>query len=105
MSGNSNSNRGKVNVKVRFEKNFTFWYEKGANIFVIEIIKTGYKIQLISKPTSRRFKNNELTLEKSQFLTKSVLALPNKGRIKETKTPSILVNLLTVEKSSKRKTN
>ena len=76
MNDNSNSKKGKVNVKGTFKKNQRFWDKKRANISIIEIIKTGYKNWLI----------------KSRFVTESVLTLPNTGRIKETKVTSFEKN-------------
>ena len=67
-----------------------FWHEVEADVSVIDIIDTGYKIFFASGLTKKFFENNRSAIENSDFVPDIIERLLNTGRIVETDAPPTL---------------
>ena len=82
------------NIKGSLRKNFSFWKEIRTSQFVLDIIKTGYKIPFLKSTKSSFSRNNRSDVENSNFVEEAIADLLNKGCVIEV--PFKVVNLLTV---------
>ena len=62
-------------LKGRLKNHVTFWESINANRFIVEVIKSGYRIPLINTPVSRYFPNNRSAFDHSQFVESAILEL------------------------------
>ena len=90
--------RNKANVKESLHKNLEHWHHIGANPSVIDTVENDY-----SRFNNFVLWNNQSILQNEYFVTHTVKKLFQSGRIKETRIPFYIVNLLTVAKNSYKK--
>ncbi len=98
--GASNESR-KVIGNLR--RNAEAWVEFGANEFILDIIKNGYKIPFIQTPDPACFKNNRSALKERDFVEKAISDLLEIGGIVESKRKPKVVNPLTVANKNSKK--
>ena len=90
-------------VKGRLSKNIDFWKSIGANDFIIETIRDGYKIPFYSLPESCKLKNNKSARDESQFVSEAILDLIKRVLVVKCETAPYIVNPLTVSVQSSGK--
>ena len=81
-------------VKGSLRKNIGFWQKIGANQFIIDTIREGYKITIFADPQPRYFKNNESAPAESAPVCKKIQELLRVGLIQETSQPYTVINPL-----------
>ena len=59
-------------LKGRLRPCLSYWHTIGANSFVIDTIKFGYRIPFISTPCQARFSNNQLALNNASFVKSAI---------------------------------
>ena len=59
-------------LKGRLRSCLSYWYTIGANSFVIDTIKFGYRIPFISTPCEARFSNNQSALNNASFVESAI---------------------------------
>ncbi len=77
-------------------RNAEAWVELGANKFILDIVKTGYKIPFLQTPDPANFRNNRSALNERDFVDEAISELLQIGGILETKVLPRVVNPLTV---------
>ena len=85
-------------VKGRLRSCIPYWEHLGANSVVLDILRGGYKIPLLSPPPTAYFENNRSALSERVFVDSEVIALLESGRVRELSAPPHIVNPLTVSK-------
>ena len=55
-------------LKGRLKAKLDYWHIIGANSFVIDTIKCGYRIPFISTPCKAHFRNNKSALDNAPFI-------------------------------------
>ena len=90
-------------VKGSLKNRLQFWHKINANVSIIDVLKNGYKIPVITLPKAAKFPNNHSTLNHANFVTQAVKQLLNKGRIKEVKILPYVVNPLSVSGNGSQK--
>ena len=70
---------------------------------VMDVLKKGYKIQLVTLLKAAKFLNNHSALNNANFVTQPVEKLLITVRIKEVKNPPDVVNPLSVSENGSQK--
>ena len=103
VDGNVNSNiDNTVKVKGSLRSHLDFWLKINANQYVINVIKEGYRLPLITNPETCHLKNNKSSLENSDFVKEAIQELLNSGSVIETTTKPFVINPLTVAKNKNK---
>ena len=74
----------------------------GASDFILETIRTGYKIPFIKTPEPAKFKNNWSALRNGAFVETAIDELLEHGGVIELESPPTVVNPLTVSESGEK---
>ena len=74
----------------------------GASEFVINTIRTGYKLPFLHQPKKAKFRNNQSALRNEEFVSAAIAELLESGRISKMKDPAV-VNPLTVSEKGMKK--
>ena len=83
-------------LKGRLKTKLDYWHTIGANSFVIDTIKRGYRIPFISTPCKAHFRNNESDLDNASFAEYAISELvSNHAVVKAPYVPHV-VNPLSV---------
>ncbi len=77
-------------------RNSEAWVELGANKFILDIVKTGYKIPFYRTPDPASFRNNRSALNEREFVNEAISELLQIGGILESNVSPTVVNPLTV---------
>ena len=95
-------NEGSSNtIKGNLRRHAEFWEkELGANDFILNVIKFGYKIPLRYIPAPTEFKNNLSALKESEFVEDSIKKLLQQYFISEVEQPHYMTSPLSVARSS-----
>ena len=80
-----------------------FWMTFCTSLFILDIIRVGYKIPFISVPPKAIFSNNKSALTETDFVEAEISRLLSKGYIKWVSQPPHVVNPLTVSINDKGK--
>ena len=91
-----------ISVKGRLKNHVEKWEQMGANKFVMDTIRHGYKIPFLRTPDKARFTNNRSALRNIAFVTSSIRELLLDGRIKKMGSPTV-VNPLSVSTRGEKK--
>lgn len=83
-------------VKNRLREHIKFWENIGANQFILDTIKYGYKIPFYSLPSKSILKNNCSALKESEFVKEAINDLLDRGLIEKCSHIPIVVNPLSV---------
>ena len=78
----------------------SFWKNINTSEFIIDIIKSGYKIPFVNEPENIILKNNKSALDQTEFVEKAIKELSNANLIREESSRPHVVNPLTVSISS-----
>ena len=62
------SGSGNINVKNRLKTSLSFWKNINTSEFIIDIIKSGYKIPFVNEPENIILKNNKSALDQTEFV-------------------------------------
>ena len=90
-------------LKGRLKNHVTFWESINANRFIVEVIKSGYRIPFINTPVSRYFPNNRSAFDHSQFVESAILELVKNSAVVEVSSIPRVVSPLSVSISSSGK--
>ena len=71
-------------LKCRLKAHLPYWESIDANCFVIETIKSGYRILFIETPIRAQLANNKSALEHSEFVESAIRACSHGGEISRT---------------------
>ena len=88
------------NVKGRLKKRWLFWEQLGANKFIVNVIREGYKLNFESIPSEKYFKNNQSALNNVEFVNETLRELLNSGTIIEVPFQPTVVSPLSVNTRS-----
>ena len=94
------SGSGNINVKNRLKTSLSFWKNINTSEFIIDIIKSGYKIPFVNEPENITLKNNKSALDHTEFVKKAIKELSDANLIREESSRPHVVNPLTVSISS-----
>ena len=83
-------------VKGRLKKRRLFWEQLGANKFILNILKEGYKMPFISTPPYKISRNNKSAFDNESFVTSTVKELLRAGSVIEVPFKPAVVNPLSV---------
>ena len=89
-----------INVKGRLKQSFDFWENIGTSSFILDVIKYGYKIPLLSQPESIFLNNNKSALDHKEFVSKAILDLVKNGLVKNVLFKPHVINPLSVSVNS-----
>ena len=84
-------------VKGRLKKHYLFWEQIGANKFILNVIREGYKLPFLSSPTESFRQNNQSAFDSASFVTSSVDELLRSGSVIEVPFRPAVVNPLGVD--------
>jgi len=84
-------------VKGRLKKRWKFWEQLGANKFIVNLLKEGYKMPFISPPTYKNMKNNKSAYDNEIFVSATVKDLLISGSVIEVPFEPFIVNPLSVD--------
>ena len=90
-------------VKGKLKANVRYWEDIGANKTILNVIRDGYMIPLVTTPERASFKNNKSALRNKNFVDEAICELLATGRIVETDKAPYVVNPLSVSTSSSGK--
>ena len=92
-------------LKGRLRSCLSYWHTIGANSFVIDTIKFGYRIPFISTPCQARFSNNQSALNNASFVESAIAELVHTHAVVEVPFIPHVVNPLSVsiQSSGKRR--
>ena len=91
------------NVLGRLKARIDYWEQIGAPEFILDTLRTGYKLPLIDTPESRSFRNNESALRNQEFVSEAIDDLLQSGRIIKLRTLPYVVNPLSVSENGKKR--
>ena len=83
-------------LKGRLRSCLSYWHTIGANSFVIDTIKFGYRIPFISTPCQARFSNNQSALNNASFVESAIAELVHTHAVVEVPFIPHVVNPLSV---------
>jgi len=98
-----NSELDSCHVKGRLQKRLIFWEQLGANNFVLDTIKNGYKLPFVHIPRESYKKNNKTALDNSSFVSNTINELLDSGSIIEVPFKPTVINPLSVSFNSSGK--
>ena len=84
-------------VKGRLKKRWKFWEQLGANKFIVNLLKNGYKMPFMSIPTYKNTKNNASALDNESFVFSTLQDLLKSGSVIEVPFEPLVVNPLSVD--------
>ena len=90
-------------LKGRLRSCLSYWHTIGANSFVIDTIKFGYRIPFISTPCQARFSNNQSALNNESFVESAIAELVHTHAVVEVPFIPHVVNPLSVSIQSSGK--
>ena len=90
-------------LKGRLKTKLDYWHTIGANNFVIDTIKFGYRIPFISTPCRALFHNNKSALENASFVESAISELVGNHSVIEVPFVPHVVNPLSVSIQSSGK--
>ena len=90
-------------LKGRLRSCLSYWHTIGANSFVIDTIKFGYRIPFISTPCQARFSNNQSALNNASFVESAIAELVHTHALVEVPFIPHVVNPLSVSIQSSGK--
>ena len=90
-------------LKGRLRSCLSYWHTIGANSFVIDTIKFGYRIPFISTPCQARFSNNQSALNNASFVESAIAELVHTHAVVELPFIPHVVNPLSVSIQSSGK--
>ena len=90
-------------VKGKLKSYAKKWEEIGANKFIFDVIKNGYKIPYINTPKTRVFKNNQSAIAEVDFVSSTIDDLIKSGSVIETNRQPRVVSPLSVTSNSSGK--
>ena len=90
-------------LKGRLRTKLDYWHTIGANNFVIDTIKFGYRIPFISTPCRDLFHNNKSALENASFVESAISELVGNCSVVEVPFVPHVVNPLSVSIQSSGK--
>ena len=70
-------------LKGRLKAKLDYWHTIGANSFVIDTIKCGYRIPFISTPCKALFPNNKSALDNASFVESAISELVSNHAVVE----------------------
>ena len=79
------------------------WEEMGASDYILDTIRSGYKLPLLDTPEPRFFKNNKSAIKNSAFVSQAILELLESGRVVKVVSPPKVVNPLSVFENGEKK--
>lgn len=91
------------NVVGRLKSRLAQWELMGASDFILDTLRTGYKLPLIDTPPPRDFKNNKSALRNRDFVDSAIDELLQSGRILKLDSPPKIVNPLSVSENGAKK--
>ena len=91
------------NVLGRLKARVDYREQIGAPEFILDTLRTGYKLPLIDTPESRSFRNNESALRNQEFVSEAIDDLLQSGRIIKLRTLPYVVNPLSVSENGKKR--
>ena len=91
------------NVLGRLRARVDRWEEMGASEFILDTLKSGYKLPLVDNPDSKCFKNNKSALRNQIFVDQAIEELQTSGRIIKVGEPPRIVNPLSVSENGEKK--
>ena len=100
MAGNNNNKT--TNVKGSLRRRIVKWKKLGATEFVLNTIRTGYKLPFLHHPKKAKFRNKQSALRNEEFVSTAIAELLESGRISKMKNPAV-VNPLTVSEKGMKK--
>jgi hypothetical protein len=83
-------------VRHRLRENIDFWRSIGASEFILDVIDTGYKLPLVTKPSRLFCRNNRSALNNASFVSEAIQDLLDRSLVVKCKDPPHVVNPLTV---------
>jgi len=90
-------------LKGRLKAKLDYWHTIGANSFVIDIIKCGYRIPFISTPCKVHFPNNKSALDNASHVESAISELVGNHAVVEVPFVPHVVNPLSVSIQSSGK--
>jgi len=90
-------------VKGKLRKHIKKWEQIGANKFILDTIKNGYKLPFIDTPKPKMFINNNSALAETEFVSSTIADLLSSGSIVETRNVPKVVSPLGVSRDSSGK--
>ena len=94
---------GSPNVLGRLKARVNRWEEMGASDYILDTIRSGYKLPLLDTPEPRFFKNNKSAIKNSAFVSQAILELLESGRVVKVVSPPKVVNPLSVSENGEKK--
>ena len=91
-----------IKVKGSLKEHFHFWENIRSNQYILDVIKFGYRLPLITNPPPCHLKNNKSSLENSSFVIEAIDELLKTGSVIETFSKPFVINPLTVAKNKKK---
>ena len=87
----------------RLKANVRAWEDMEASDFILETIRTGYRIPFLETPQPAIFRNNRSALRHGVFVETAIDELLEHGGVIELESPPTVVNPLTVSESGEKK--
>ena len=98
-----NENSSEASPVGRLKKAVNFWESAGASDYILEVIRTGYKLPFFRIPEPCHFRNNASALVNSDFVWEEIKHLVTLGCISLSEVPPLIVNPLSVATNAKGK--
>ena len=83
-------------MKGRLRANVQFWESIGASLFVLSVIREGYKIPFYYTPTSVFLLNHKSAVHNADFLLGAITELLKVSSVMQCPCPPVVVNPLSV---------
>ena len=94
---------GTPNVLGRLKSHVSYWEDMGASDFILNTIRTGYKLPFLDTPESRYLKNKISAIRERAFVSTGLKDLLESGRIIKLSSPPKVVNPLSVAERDGKK--
>ena len=79
------------------------WEEMGASDFILDTLRTGYKLPFIDTPEPKVFRNNKSAMRNESFVGPAISELLSSGRVMKVDVPPKVVNPLSVSENGDKK--